>query len=121
MGGDAAVHDDAVLRMVTCWVALTPRGIDAPGLELVADHVGRMLSPTQLTDAAVEQHWPTSRRTRPALEAGDVVVFTGDVLHRTHVTSAMTPTRTSIELRGFHGDAIPGRLAHDEFVAVPAP
>ena len=120
VGGDAAVPDDAVPRMVTCWVALTPCGIDAPGLELVTDHVGRMLSPTQLTDVAIEQQWPTSRRTRPALEVGDVVVFTGDVLHRTHVSAAMTRTRTSIELRGFPGDAIPVRIAHDEFVAVPA-
>ncbi len=118
--GDAAIPDDALLRVVTCWIALSPCGVDAPGLELVTDRVDRMLSPTQLADGAVEQQWPTSRRTRPALEAGDALVFSGDVLHRTHVTAAMTQTRTSIELRCFRADAIPDRIARDEFVAVPS-
>ncbi len=117
--GDAAIPDDALLPMVTCWIALAPCGIDAPGLELVTDRVDRMLSPTQLADGAVEQRWPTSRRTQPALKAGDALVFSGDVLHRTHVSAAMTQTRTSIELRCFRADAIPDRVARDEFVAVP--
>ena len=116
--GDAAIHDDALLRVVTCWIALAPCGVDAPGLELVTDRVDRMLSPTQLTDSAVEQRWPTSRRTQPAMEAGDALVFGGEVLHRTHVSAAMTQTRTSIELRCFRADAIPDRIARDEFVAV---
>ena len=118
--GDAAIPDDALLRVVTCWIALEPCGVDAPGLELVIDRVGRMLSPTQLADCAVEQRWPTWRRARPALEAGDALVFSGDVLHRTHVSPAMTQTRTSIELRCFRADAIPDRIARDEFVAVPS-
>ena len=120
LGGDAAIPDDAVLRMVTCWVALTPCGVDAPGMELVTDRVGRLLSPTQLADAAVDQRWPESLRIQPALEAGDAVVFSGGVLHRTHVSDAMTQTRTSIELRCLPADAIPDRIAHDQFVAVPA-
>lgn len=121
LGGDAPVADDAVLRMVTCWVALTPCGIDAPGLELVTDRVRHMVSPAELADLAVDHQWPTSRRTQPALEAGDAVVFIGDVLHRTHISAEMTQARTSIELRCFQADAIPDRIAHDEFVAVPAP
>lgn len=118
--GDAAIPDDALLRVVTCWIALEPCGVDAPGLELVIDRVGRMLSPRQLADCAVEQRWPTSRRTQPALETGDALVFSGDVLHRTHVSPAMTQTRTSIELRCFRADAIPDRITRDEFVAVPS-
>ena len=106
-----AIPDDALLRVVTCWIALTPCGVDAPGLELVTDRVDRMLSPGQLADGAVEQRWPTWRRTRPALQAGDALVFSGDVLHRTHVSAAMTQTRTSIELRCFQADAIPDRIA----------
>lgn len=120
MGADAAVPDDAVLRMVTCWVALTPCGIDAPGLDIVTDRVGRMLLSSQLADVAVDVRWPTTRRIQPTLGAGDAAVFGGDLLHRTHVTAAMTGTRTSIELRCFQADAIPVRLARDEFVAVPA-
>ncbi len=118
--GVVAIPDDALLRMVTCWVTLVRCGVEAPGLELVNDRVDRMLSPSQLADGAVEQRWPTSRRIRPALETGDALVFSGDVLHRTHVSAAMTKTRTSIELRCFAADAIPDRIARDEFVAVPS-
>ena len=117
--GDANVPADALLPLVTCWIPLTACGVDAPGLELVNDRVDRMLPPTQLTDGAVEQRWPTGRRTRPVLEAGDALLFSGDVLHRTHVTPAMTRTRTSIELRCFRADAIPDRISRDTFVAVP--
>ena len=99
----------------------TTCGVDAPGLELVSDRVGRVLSPAQLADGAVERRWLTSRRTQPTLVAGDALVFSGDVLHRTHLSASMTHTRTSIELRCFAADAIPDRIAHDEFVAVPGP
>jgi ectoine hydroxylase-related dioxygenase (phytanoyl-CoA dioxygenase family) len=116
--GDVAIPDDAMLRMVTCWIALVPCGVDAPGLELVSDRVDRLLAPTELADGVVERRWPTSRRTQSALDAGDALVFSGDVVHRTHVSAAMTQTRTSIELRCFQTDAIPDRLADDEFVAV---
>ena len=114
-----ATIDDAPLKMVTCWIALEPCGVDAPGLEFVTDRIGRMLSPSQLADVAIDQQWPTSRRARPALEVGDALVFGGDVLHRTHVSAAMSRSRTSIELRCFRADAIPDRIADDEFVAVP--
>jgi ectoine hydroxylase-related dioxygenase (phytanoyl-CoA dioxygenase family) len=117
--GRDAVLDHALLQMVTCWIALEPCGVDAPGLEVVTDGVGRMLSPRQLTDVAVDQQWPTRRRARPVLEAGESLVFGGDVLHRTHVTTAMTRSRTSIELRCFRADAVSDRIAGDEFVAIP--
>lgn len=118
--GDAPILDAALLRMVTCWIALEPCGVDAPGLELVTDRVDRVLSPAQLVDGAVDRRWPAARRVRPTLEAGEAVVFSGDVLHRTHVTAAMTQTRTSIELRCFPADAIPDRISRDELVAVPS-
>jgi hypothetical protein len=118
--GDEAIAEDALLSMVTCWIALTPCGVDAPGLELVTDRIDRMLSPRQLADDAVEERWPTSSRTQPALQAGDALVFSGGVLHRTHLSDAMTETRTSIELRCFEADSIPDRIARDELVAVPS-
>ena len=118
---DAAIPDDALLRMVTCWIALTPCGTDAPGLDIVTDRVDRMLAPAQLTDDSVERRWPLPRRVRPALEAGDALVFSGNVLHRTHVSASMTRTRTSIELRLFQADAIPHRVAGDDLVVVCRP
>ena len=117
---DAAFPDDSLLRMATCWIALTPCGVDSPGIELVSARVDRLLPLTQLADSAIEQRWPASQRTYPALEAGDALVFSGNLLHRTHVLSGMTRTRTSVELRCFRADAIPDRLARDGFVAVPS-
>jgi ectoine hydroxylase-related dioxygenase (phytanoyl-CoA dioxygenase family) len=116
---DAEIPGDSLLRMATCWIALTPCGVDSPGIELVAARVDRMLSPTQLAETTVEWRWPAWRRTHPELQAGDALVFDGTLLHRTHVSSAMTRTRTSVELRCFRADAIPDRLAGDCFVAVP--
>lgn len=115
---DAAIHEDALLRTITCWIALTPCGVDAPGLELVIDRVEGMLAPQQLRDSVVDRRWPASRRAQPAITAGDALVFTGDVLHRTHVSEAMTRARTSIELRCFPADAIPDRLGSDEFLVL---
>lgn len=116
-GGDsqAAIPVDALLRMVTCWIAVTPCGVDAPGLELVDRRVEGMLSPAQLTEDAVDQRWPATQRRRPSLEAGDVLVFDGEVLHRTAVNAAMTRSRTSIEIRCFPAGAIPDRVSTDEF------
>lgn len=110
---------DGLLRMVTCWIALTPCGVDAPGLERVIERVHEMLMPPQLRDGAVDDRWPSARREQPVLAAGDALVFTGDVLHRTHTAPEMTNTRTSIELRCFAADAIPHRLAGDEFDHAP--
>jgi len=115
---DSASEGHALLRMLTCWIALTPCGVDAPGLEFVTDRVDRVLPLAQLLDEVVNLRSPSSRRTRPVLRAGDAMLFGGGVLHRTHATTAMSLTRTSIELRCFQADAIPDRLAHDEFVSV---
>ncbi len=117
--GDAAIPDDALLPMVTCWIALRPGGVSAPGLELVIDRVDGMLAPSQLGDIAVDRRWSASRRAQPAIAVGDALVFTGDVLHRTHVSATMTQSRTSIELRCFRADAIPHRLRGDEFLEPP--
>ena len=111
---------DELLPMVTCWIVLTPCGADAPGLELVAEPVGELLAPLDLRDEVVDARWPDAQRLRPILAAGDAVVFTGEVLHRTFVTSAMTQSRTSVELRCFLAGAMPDRVRKDRFV-VPQP
>jgi ectoine hydroxylase-related dioxygenase (phytanoyl-CoA dioxygenase family) len=103
----AATGEDDLLRMVTCWIALTPCGVDAPGLELVTDRIDHLVWPRQLADAAVAQLWPMERRVCPVLDAGDALIFDGSVLHRTHVSAAMSRTRTSIELRCFPGATTP--------------
>lgn len=108
----------ALLRMATCWIALTPCGIDAASLELVSRPIDRLLAPTELREEVVAGQWPEPERVRPVFAPGDVAVFTGDVLHRTHVTPAMVRSRTSLELRCFPADAIPPRLRGDRFLVV---
>lgn len=107
---------DALLPMVTCWITLGPCGTYAPGLEFVARRLDRLLAPTELTDESVREHFGPEEFWRPAMESGDALLFRGDVLHRTHVTPAMTNNRTSIEVRFFMADNIPARLQDDRFL-----
>jgi hypothetical protein len=112
-----------VLDMATCWIALVPCGIDAPGLELVEGSPRRLLGLGDL-DAAERLSEGTAEgtagtRIRPALSAGDALVFGGAVLHRTHVTQRMTRVRTSFELRFFARARQPIRLGADDGYAHP--
>jgi hypothetical protein len=93
--GDAA----GLLPVATCWIALVPCGVDAPGLELVRPSPARVLGLAELDDAALRQATPSAAFERPMLAAGDALVFGGAVVHRTHVGLAMTRVRTSLELR----------------------
>ena len=117
--GARAPDADGLLRMVTCWVALTPCGQNAPGLELVRQHLDSLLPPSELTDSRVCARCPAELFWRPVMEPGDVLLFDGSTLHRTHVEPHMEADRTSIELRFFPAHSIPERLAGDRFSAVP--
>ncbi len=115
--GVAPIPSDALLQMVTIWIALTPCGDDAPGLEFdESTRTDVLLSPSELRDEAVNARRRPSTRFSPVLRAGDALVFGGGALHRTNATPSMTSTRTSIELRCFPADGIPDRLHADRFV-----
>jgi len=118
--GHVGTDGSGMLQMVTIWLALTPCGVDAPGLELIDEGVPRLVGVDELRDEAVATRWPPARRTRPVLDAGDALVFEGDLVHRTHVEPSMTSTRTSIELRLFGVDRIAERLRGDTYVDAPA-
>ena len=107
-----------LLTMLTCWVALTPCGVDAPGLQWVAEPLPQLLLPAQLAEAQLRERFAADRWRQPALAAGDAVLLHGSSLHRTHVTPAMTATRSSLELRLFAADRLPVRLAGDRFAPV---
>lgn len=106
---------EALLSMVTCWIALTPCGEQAPGLEWVAAPLNRLLPVVALEDAAVQACFAEHAFVRPVLQPGDVVLFTADCLHRTHLTPQMQQRRLSIELRFLDARALPVRLAADRF------
>ncbi len=115
---DGALHHDFLARpggtplpMWTCWIALTDCGLDAPGLEWVAPSPRRLLAPAELSDEAVRRRFAAADFHRPALTAGDALLFDGSLLHRTHVTPSMRQQRTSVELRFIAAGAPPPRLA----------
>lgn len=107
---------DALLSMVTCWIALTPCGAESPGLELVTQRLEGLLTPANLIEEDVRKRFTAELFWRPVMEPGDALLFRGDMLHRTHVTRAMTKDRTSLEFRFFSADNIPSRLKGDRFV-----
>ena len=112
----AATPEGTLLSMVTCWIALTPCGADAPGLEYVDNDGSTLLPLAELDDSAVRARHLESEFARPVLETGDALVFGGGVLHHTHVRPHMTRDRTSLELRFFPLGQVPDRLRGDRFL-----
>ena len=104
--------------MVTCWIALTPCGADAPGIEFAGGDRTELLPLAALADAEVRARHPERDRLRPVLEPGDALVFGGGVLHHTHVAATMTHDRTSLELRFFAAGKPPARLRGDRFLSL---
>lgn len=105
---------DALLEMRTLWIALTPGcGRDAPGLQWVDATIDELLLPTELTPDAVAARFGPARLRHAELEPGDALLFDGHLLHRTHLTPAMSAARLSLELRFFRAAALPARVAGD--------
>ena len=89
----------APLKMLTCWIALTPCGDDAPGLELLRRPVLHLLSPPELDSLRVGERYAPADFWRPVMGAGDLLLFSGETLHHTHVRPMMSNDRISLELR----------------------
>jgi hypothetical protein len=106
----------ALLSVLTCWIALTPCGKDAPGLEFVDREFDSLLPLASLADKAVRARHDERDFERPVLQPGDALVFGGGVLHHTHVRPGMHLDRTSLELRFFASGKIPNRLRQDCFL-----
>ena len=117
----AAASEDALLEMMTCWIPLTPCGVDAPGLELITTPVERLVPPSLLADPQLGGMFANENCQQPRMNPGDALLFRGSVLHRTFVTPEMTRDRTSIELRLFPADRLPPRLIRDRFAALGGP
>ena len=117
----SAPGEGALLAMLTCWIALTPCGVDAPAIEFAGDDRDALLPLAALTDAAVRAGHSEGELRRPALAPGDALVFGGGVLHHTHVAPGMTGDRTSLELRFFPAGEPPARLRGDRFLTLHLP
>ena len=94
--------------LINAWTPLTRSGGTAPGLELVVARV-RDLPDTapadsqydtlQITEATVRARFPEEAIIRPEMVPGDVLVFLGTTIHRTHIEPDMEEERLSLELR----------------------
>lgn len=101
--------DEALLPLTIAWLPLMDCGVDAPSLEWVAPPHAQLLQPLLLMQAAQADgvHIGQAR-----LAAGDALVFGPALVHRTHVTDAMTRRRVSVDLR-FTDRELPPRMRHE--------
>lgn len=100
----------AGVPMLNCWTPLYPQevGTTAPGLDLSPVAVNHILSieekPTskhyrqlETRHSYVERYAGTA--ITPSLRLGDMLMFTGNCLHRTSVAKGMSSPRVSAEVR----------------------
>jgi hypothetical protein len=116
-------HQDAaffrgVLGPVNVWVALTPAGVDRPGLEVIPRTFGQVFGTEGGTypgldygagldrdfiDGIAGDHHPVT----PVFEPGDALLFDDMTMHRTHVTPAMDRLRDVLVCWFFAPDRLP--------------
>lgn len=103
------------IRVVNVWLAVTDCGIDAPGMDLVAKRIPRILEtgtngaqydwsvgPETLIIERLDQHVLS-----PVFEAGDAIMFDQFSLHRTGIRDGMTKTRYAVEAWMFAPSTFP--------------
>ena len=106
-------QDQSILQtpLLNVWIPLAECGVDAPGLEVVvtdkrdllavagpADH-DVPVERARIDERLVVETFGPGALWRPSLRQGDVLVFAGTTVHRSHVTPAMTKPRLSVEMR----------------------
>lgn len=117
MGGR---DEDALVAMVTVWIALSECGRHAPGVELITSSPPALCPPLMLNDAALEPRFGPDSRHTPELSPGDALVMLGHVLHRTHVTESMAAERRCVELRFVCSSPTPERFRSHRLIPLPA-
>lgn len=103
------------IRVVNCWLALTPCGIDAPGLDLFPRRLPQVLETGgpragfswSVCDGLVEDLAAETPIVSPQFAAGDALLFDQLFLHRTGVRPGMTRDRLAIETWLFAGSSFP--------------
>lgn len=105
------------IRAINLWLALTPCGIDAPGMDIVPHRfddivetgTGSSNFDWAAGDEAVRKAAGAAGVVRPQFEAGDLVLFDHMLMHKTAVTPDMTRERHAIETWCFGASAYPER------------
>jgi hypothetical protein len=108
-------HQDSKLLgvpLINLWIPLTDCGRTTPGLEVVAQRIDGLVSTvphgsagTLYAEHGIEIEAATilaafgDRLWHPEFKVGDVMMFRGTTVHRTHVVPGMVGGRMSIDLR----------------------
>jgi hypothetical protein len=105
---------------LTTWIPLCDCGRDAPGLELYPRALDEVLpapegveAPHLFSDTQTVLERFGNQLWAPEFAAGDVLVFTHFVLHRTHIVPGMTRQRQSADFRVFPGQSVPEYVKKD--------
>lgn len=110
-------HQDAAFMgahyfALNCWTPLVSCGVDAPGLEVILDGRRKFRRPANADDTTKHPYdqmsfeekemrdcYGEDKFWRPALNLGDILLFTNFTFHRTYHTPEMTKDRISLEIR----------------------
>lgn len=128
---DSVEQDRSILRVLNCWMPLDDgAGLTAPGVELVR-HPGRPIplhkdkaGAKQISGyqaVAIDYDWIVAEYgdtfSAPILASGDGLVFSQDVIHRTHITPQMVRPRIGFEFRVFSLQHLAPWASADEVAA----
>ena len=131
---DSYTQDRRVRGVLNCWIPLDAgAGLTSPGVEVVRDP-GRPGFERQHAGDAAAAGYDSIRIDRerilaeygdavlaPAFALGDALVFSQDVIHRTHVTPQMTQPRIGFEFRVFSLKHLAPGVSPDEVEAEAYP
>lgn len=121
-GGTEWWHQDgaflgAGIRSLNVWLALTPCGKHAPGMDIVPRRLDKIIEPGS---GGADFHWSLGDEAvraisedavvRPLFETGDALLFDHMFLHRTGTDPGMTKSRYAIETWFFAPSAYPDPL-----------
>lgn len=105
------------IRSLNIWLALSDCGVDAPGMDVVAKRLDRIV---EKGTRGADFDWSVGQPvvdevaggavTRPVFAAGDALFFDHLCLHRTGTDPAMTKTRYATETWFFAPSAYPNPL-----------
>jgi hypothetical protein len=104
------------IRALDVWIALTPCGRIAPGLEVVAHRFDDLIPPGGKSDwdlsaQRIQAALPGARTAIPEFEPGDAILFDHLCVHRTAYLPRMTETRLAIECWLFAAGTFPPNYA----------
>ena len=102
-------------RSVNFWIALTPAGLDRPGIEIMPMVCDRILPtgtpgslhPWDIAPDQISAHFGDKASWTPIFAPGDVLVFDHMNVHRTHQTPGMREVRYALECWTFAPDHFP--------------